>query len=103
MVLPEADVKMAVLIFPGGYGTLDELFELLTLSQTRKIREHLPIVLFGTAYWDEVVRFDALVKYGHINAEDLDLVHRTDSVDDGFEFVTRELVAYSLAEPGATL
>ena len=93
----------AVLVFPGGYGTLDELFELLTLLQTQKIRKHLPIVLFGTEYWDEVVKFDALVKYGHINAEDLNLVYRTDSVDDAFDFVTRELVTHALAAPGATL
>lgn len=93
----------AVLVFPGGFGTLDELFEVLTLVQTGKIRKRLPIVLFGTEYWSEIVNFDALVRYGTIDAKDLKLLHRTDSVDDAFEFVTRELVEYNLDAPGARL
>jgi len=93
----------AVLVFPGGFGTLDELFEILTLVQTGKIRKRLPIVLFGTEYWDEVVNLDALVRHGTIDAKDLKLLHRTNSVDDAFEFVTRELVEYSLDAPGARL
>src|SRR5437762_10057503 len=72
----------AVIVFPGGYGTLDELFELLTLVQTRKMRKPLPIVLFGTEYWREVIDFDALARHGTIDAEDIELVHRTDSVDN---------------------
>jgi predicted Rossmann-fold nucleotide-binding protein len=50
----------AVVLFPGGYGTLDELFEILTLVQTRKTRKRMPIVLFGSEYWNEVINFDAL-------------------------------------------
>ena len=61
----------AVVLFPGGYGTLDELFEILTLVQTRKTRKRMPIVLFGAEYWDEVINFDALVKYGTISPGDL--------------------------------
>src|SRR6516162_8059558 len=57
----------AVVLFPGGFGTLDELFEILTLVQTRKTRKRMPIVLFGAEYWDEVINFDALVKYGTIS------------------------------------
>ena len=56
----------AVVLFPGGYGTLDELFEILTLVQTHTTRKRMPIVLFGTKYWDDVINFDALVKYGTI-------------------------------------
>lgn len=93
----------AVLVFPGGFGTLDELFEILTLVQTRKLRKRLPIVLFGTEYWDEVLNFDALVRHGTINADDLKLFHRTNSVDDAFDFVTRELLEWSLDAPGARL
>ena len=93
----------AVVVFPGGYGTLDELFEILTLLQTGKIRKHLPVVLFGTEYWNEVVNFDALAKYGCINREDIDLVFRTDSVDDAYGFIVRELTEHALGEPGATL
>lgn len=93
----------AVVVFPGGFGTLDELFELLTLLQTRKIRKHLPVVLFGTRYWDEVINFDALIRYGTINPEDVDLLYRTDSVDDAYDYVTRHLKEYALAERGAIL
>ncbi|OGI46604.1 MAG: Rossman fold protein, TIGR00730 family [Candidatus Muproteobacteria bacterium RBG_16_65_34] len=98
-----AYLAKAVIVFPGGFGTLDELFELLTLLQTRKIRKHLPVVLFGSGYWDEVIDFDALVRHGTINAEDLKLFHRTDSVDDAYEFVVGQLSRYAEAERGAIL
>ena len=98
-----AYLAKALLVFPGGFGTLDELFEILTLRQTRKMRKHLPIVLFGKSYWDEVIGFDALVRHGTINAADLGIFHRTDSVDDAYEFITRQLVAHALDEHGATL
>jgi uncharacterized protein (TIGR00730 family) len=93
----------AVIVFPGGFGTLDELFEILTLVQTGKLRKELPVVLFGTDYWEKLIDFDVLVEHGTINAEDLKLFHRTDSVDDAFDFVTRELTEFSLDKPGATL
>jgi uncharacterized protein (TIGR00730 family) len=98
-----AYLAKAVLVFPGGYGPLDELFELLTLLQTGKIRKHLPIVLFGTKYWDEVVDFDKLVEYGNIDAVDLDLVYRTDSIDDAYEYLIAQLSKYAISQPGATL
>jgi hypothetical protein len=88
---------------PGGFGTLDELFELLTMKQTRKMRKPLPIVLFGTKYWREVIDFDALVRHGTIDADDVDLVHRTDSVDDAYEWTVRALTEYALAQPGEML
>ena len=93
----------AVVFFPGGFGTLDELFELLTLLQTGKMRKHLPLVLFGPQYWDEVIGFDALVRNGTIDARDLDLLHRTDSVDDAFDYITQQLAEYALPNPGPTL
>ena len=93
----------AVIVFPGGFGTLDELFEILTLLQTRKIRKHLPVVLFGTRYWEEIIDFDALVRHGMIDGGDLAIFHRTDSVDDAFEFITSRLSEYALAERGAIL
>jgi len=93
----------AVVLFPGGYGTLDELFEILTLVQTRKTRKRMPIVLFGTKYWDEVINFDALVKYGTIGPRDLDLFHRTDSVDEAYDIITRGLAENALGSPGPTL
>jgi hypothetical protein len=98
-----AYLAKALLVFPGGFGTLDELFEILTLRQTHKMKKHLSIVLFGTEYWDEVIGFDALVRHGTISREDLQLFHRTDSVDEAYEIITRELTQYALAEPGAIL
>jgi len=93
----------ALIVFPGGFGTLDELFEIMTLRQTGKMKKHLGIVLFGTQYWDEVVDFDALVRHGTIDRADLDLFHRTDSVDEAYEIITRHLIEHALAERGATL
>jgi uncharacterized protein (TIGR00730 family) len=93
----------AVVLFPGGFGTLDEMFEILTLVQTRKMRKRLPIVLFGAKFWNDVINFDALVRYGTVSAEDLQLFHRTDSIDEAFEIVTRSLIENALPEPGATL
>jgi len=98
-----AYLAKAVIVFPGGFGTLDELFETLTLVQTRKMKKPMPIVLFGNDYWNEVVDFDALVKHGTIDAKDLKIVHRTDSVDDAFEWITGRLLKDALEKPGAML
>ena len=93
----------AVVLFPGGFGTLDELFEILTLVQTGKTRKRMPIVLFGTEYWDEVINFDALVRCGTIGAGDLDLFHRTDSVDEAYAIITTGLTENALGTPGPIL
>jgi len=98
-----AYLAKAVIVFPGGFGTLDELFELLTLVQTRKMSKPLPIVLFGIEYWRQVMDFDALVRHGTIDARDLNLVHRTDSVDDAYEWVVRRLAEHALGQPGPML
>jgi len=93
----------ALVVMPGGFGTLDEFFETMTMVQTGKIRKHMPIVLFGAKYWSDVLNFDALVDYGTISAKDLDLFFRTDSVDDAFDFITEQLKTYALDNPGAKL
>src|SRR5271168_4163089 len=93
----------AVVLFPGGFGTLDELFEILTLVQTRKMRKRIPIVLFGKNFWNEIINFDALVRYGTISPEDVDLFHLTDSLDDAYAIITRELIEHSIATPGPVL
>jgi uncharacterized protein (TIGR00730 family) len=98
-----AYMAKAMIVFPGGFGTLDEMFEVLTLVQTKKMTKPMPIVLFGTEYWKEVINFDALVRHGTINPEDVNLVHRTDSVDDAYEWIVSELTALALDKPGATL
>jgi uncharacterized protein (TIGR00730 family) len=93
----------AVVHFPGGYGTLDELFEILTLVQTHKMKKRMPIVLFGAKYWNDIVNFDALVKYGTISPGDVQLFQRTDSVDEAYDIVTRGLTENALSSPGAVL
>ena len=93
----------AVVLFPGGFGTLDELFEILTLVQTQKIKKRLPVVLFGHEFWDRVIDMDALIEFGTISPGDIDLFHRTDSVDDAYDHITRELAAHGLEEPGVAL
>jgi uncharacterized protein (TIGR00730 family) len=98
-----AYMAKAVIVFPGGYGTFDELFEVLTLVQTKKMTKPMPIVLFGTSYWNEVVNFEALARHGTINPEDVNLVHRTDSVDDAYAFVVRHLAREAIDNPGAKL
>jgi uncharacterized protein (TIGR00730 family) len=98
-----AYLAKAVIVFPGGYGTLDELFELLTLVQTRKMRKPMPIVLFGTEYWREIVDFDALARHGMIDPADIGLVHRTDSVDEAYDWIVLQLAEKALGQPGATM
>ena len=93
----------AMVFFPGGFGTLDELFETLTLVQTHKMRKRVPLVLFGTPFWEKVVDFEALVEIGTISREDLDLMVRTDSVDEAFDAMTKGLLEYALDKPGAIL
>ena len=90
----------ALIAFPGGFGTLDEFFEVMTLVQTGKLRKRLPIVLYGREFWDEALNLEALVRFGTISADDLSLFYKTDSVDDAFAFVTRELTEKALALPG---
>jgi uncharacterized protein (TIGR00730 family) len=73
-----AHLARALVVFPGGFGTLDELFELLTLQQTHKLERRIPILLYGSSYWQEVVNFDALVRHGMIAQADLDLFQYVD-------------------------
>ena len=93
----------AVVLFPGGFGTLDELFEILTLVQTGKMRKRMPIVLFGTKFWEEIVDFNALVRYGTISPGDVDLFHRTDSVDEAYRLITEGLRDHAIGSPGPVL
>jgi len=78
----------ALAIFPGGFGTLDEMFELLTLQQTGKVPK-APIVLFGSSYWKQVINFDALVDMGMIARQDLDLFEFVDTAEEGWASLAR--------------
>lgn len=81
----------ALVVFPGGFGTMDELFELLTLIQTHKTTKYMPVVLYGKKYWKEVINFDAMKKWGTIGANDTELFRFSDSVDDAFTWLKREI------------
>ena len=76
---------------PGGFGTMDEFFEILTLIQTKKITKNLPIVLFGKEFWSKLINFETLVEFGTIDRKDLDLFFITSSVDDAFNHITSRL------------
>src|SRR5579885_820147 len=73
-----AYLAKALVIFPGGFGTMDELFEILTLAQTRKLESRIVIVLYGSKYWKEVLNFEALARYGAISTDDLQLFQYAD-------------------------
>jgi len=73
-----AHMARALVVFPGGFGTLDELTEILTLAQTGKLERRIPVVLYGSSYWDEIVDFDALARHGMISREDLGLFEYAD-------------------------
>ncbi len=81
----------AMVCLPGGFGTMDELFETATLRQTQKIKKPLPTVLFGSDYWDAVIDMQAMADWGTISQDDLDLFYRTDSIDDAFDFLVAGL------------
>lgn len=85
----------ALVIFPGGFGTMDELFEVLTLVQTKKVVKRLPIILYGREYWDRIVNFDAMVEWGVIAREDLKLIHRCDNPDAAFEILKNNIMTHS--------
>ena len=93
----------AIIIFPGGFGTMDEFFEVMTLMQTEKLTKPIPIVLYGKDFWDQVLDLAAMLKYGTIGPEDLKLFFQTDTVDEAFDFITKELLEKSLGTPGGCL
>ena len=81
----------ALVVFPGGFGTLDELFEILTLSQTRKLDRRVPVLLYGAEYWKDLIRFDVLVRDGMIERRDLELLHFVESPAAGLELLQKML------------
>jgi uncharacterized protein (TIGR00730 family) len=81
----------ALVVFPGGFGTLDELMEILTLVQTGKVKKKMPIVCYGTEYWNKVLNLQFLADEGMIDREDLDLLHFSDSPREAFTFLQSKL------------
>src|SRR6266568_84947 len=91
-----AYLAKALVIFPGGFGTLDELFEILTLAQTEKLAKKILVVIYGSEYWNRVINFQAMVDAGTISEEDLDLFKIVDSPEEGFEYLRDGLTKYHL-------
>ncbi len=91
-----AYLAKALVIFPGRLRHLDEMFEILTLAQTRKLSKKLLVVLYGSDYWNEVFRLEPLAEWGAINEEDLSLLCRVDSVDEAFDELQRHLVKHHI-------
>jgi uncharacterized protein (TIGR00730 family) len=93
-----AYLAKALVIFPGGFGTLDELFEILTLAQTEKLAKKIVVVIYGSSYWKKIINFDAMVDAGVIAAPDLELFKMSDSPEESFEFLKEGLTKYHLGQ-----
>src|SRR6266705_2481810 len=91
-----AYLAKALVIFPGGFGTLDEMFEILTLAQTRKLSKKLLVILYGSEYWNQVFHLEPLAEWGAINDDDLKLLCRVDSVDDALTELQRHLMKHHM-------
>ena len=97
-----AYLSKALVVFPGGFGTLDEMFEILTLAQTRKLAKKITVVVYGSEYWKRVFNLDALVDTGSISPKDIELFQFADTPEQAFELLRRGLTEnYLLAEAAA--
>src|SRR5499425_2460609 len=91
-----AYLAKALVIFPGGFGTFDELFEILTLAQTQKLAKKILVVIYGSEYWNRLINFQAMVDAGTIASSDLELFKMVDTPEEGFEVLKDGLTRYHL-------
>ena len=96
-----AYLAKGLVVFPGGFGTLDELFEILTLAQTQKLAKKITVVLYGSSYWNEVINLDTLVHKGAISPRDRELFQVADTPDQAFAILKEGLTANHLQPEGA--
>ena len=82
----------ALVVFPGGFGTLDELMEVLTLLQTEKIKKKMTVVIYGTEYWNKVINFEEMVQHGVLSREELSLFKFIDTPKEAFEYLRNSLM-----------
>jgi uncharacterized protein (TIGR00730 family) len=87
-----AYLAKALVVFPGGFGTMDELFEILTLAQTQKLSKKLDVLLYGREYWQQVLRLEPMVEWGAIDEQDLGLMHYADSPEEAFALLRSQLM-----------
>src|SRR5712664_3424385 len=92
-----AYLAKALVIFPGGFGTLDELFEILTLAQTQKLAKKILVVIYGREYWERLINFQTMIDAGAISPADLDLFKIVDTPEESLEFLKEGLTRYHLA------
>ncbi len=98
-----AYLAKALVVFPGGFGTLDELFEILTLAQTEKLAKKIAVLIYGQSYWKKVLNLEALADAGAISPDDVHLFHYVDSPEEGFEILKDHLTTYHLNAPPPSL
>jgi uncharacterized protein (TIGR00730 family) len=91
-----AYLAKALVIFPGGFGTLDEMFEILTLMQTEKLAKQIQIILYGTEYWDPIMNLEPMAEWGAIGPTDLSLLQRADSPQQALEQLKAHLTRHHL-------
>ncbi|HWR36240.1 MAG TPA: TIGR00730 family Rossman fold protein [Clostridia bacterium] len=94
-----AYLAKALVVFPGGFGTLDELFEILTLAQTEKLAKRIAVLIYGKEYWSRVLNLEALADAGTISSEDINLFHYVSTPEEGFEILRDHLTRYHLEVP----
>ena len=94
-----AYLAKALVIFPGGFGTLDEMFEILTLMQTEKLEKQIQIILYGTDYWEPIVNLQPMQDWGAINPGDIELIQRANTPDEAFELLKAHLTEHHLMPP----
>jgi len=91
-----AQIAKALIVFPGGFGTMDELWEMLTLLQTGKLAKHNIILIYGRKYWDEVLNWKAMVRWGTINEDEYKMLQFADNVDEAFDYIRAGLEKYHM-------
>ncbi len=93
-----AYLAKGLVIFPGGFGTMDELFEILTLAQTEKLAKKILVIIYGSEYWNKIINFQAFVDAGTVSQQDLDLFKIVDNPEEAFEFLRGGLTSYHLGD-----
>jgi uncharacterized protein (TIGR00730 family) len=91
-----AQIAKALIVFPGGFGTMDELWEMMTLWQTGKMPKHTLILIYGRKYWTDVLNLKAMVRWGTINQDEFDQLQYADNVDEAFELIRSGLEKYHM-------
>ena len=94
-----AYLAKALVIFPGGFGTLDEMFEILTLMQTEKLQKQIQIILYGTEYWDPIMNLEPMEEWGAISPGDIELVQRANTPQEAFDLLKAHLAEHHLMPP----